>query len=214
MATATCFSVDPRPALVEFSLLEAWLASSSALQLPLHQIESQQQAKGREVQRLLLQAHLQHRGNGDVGAALQLEQPDGAGLYSHRRLSTRSLTTVFGTVELVRMGYSRQSGPSIFPLDKALALPARSFSYELQRRLVKAAVQNPFLESVQTIAELTGVSVSKRVWKRSYRMQLGTLTPSTNSQFHPNNRQCPFEGRLGRDERHSPSCRRCDRGER
>jgi hypothetical protein len=45
---------------------------------------------------------------------------------------------------------------------KALALPARSFSYELQRRLVKAAVQNPFLESVQTIAELTGVAVSKR----------------------------------------------------
>src|SRR5437773_1193994 len=140
MATATGFSADTRPALVEFSLLEAWLASSSALQLPLHQIESQQQAKGREVQRLLLQAHLQHRGNGDVGAALQLEQPDGAGLYSHRRLSTRSLTTVFGTVELVRMGYSRQSGPSIFPLDKALA----------------------FLESVQTIAELTGVAVSKR----------------------------------------------------
>src|SRR4030095_9685844 len=49
-----------------------------------------------------------------------------------------------------------------YPLDRALALPARSFSYELQRRLVKAAVQNPFLESVQTIAELTGVSVSKR----------------------------------------------------
>src|SRR5437016_1973708 len=161
MATATCFSVDPRPAFVEFSLLESWLASSSTLQLPLHQIESQQQAKGREVQRLLLQAHLQHRGNGDVGPALQLQQADGAVLYSHRRLSTRSLTTVFGTVELVRMGYSRPGAPSIFPLDKALALPARSFSYEFQGRLVKAAVQNPFLESVQTIAELTGVAVSK-----------------------------------------------------
>jgi hypothetical protein len=60
------------------------------------------------------------------------------------------------------MGYSRSGAPSIFPLDQALALPARSFSYELQRRLVKAAVQNPFLESVQTIAESTGVSVSKR----------------------------------------------------
>jgi hypothetical protein len=59
------------------------------------------------------------------------------------------------------MGYSRPGTPSIFPLDQALALPARSFSYELQRRLVKAAVQNPFLESVQTIAELTGVAVSK-----------------------------------------------------
>src|ERR1700692_757473 len=162
MTTATSLSADTRPAFVEFSLLESWLASSSALLLPLHLTESQQQAKGREVQRLLLQAHLLQRGSGDVGPALQLEQADGAVLYSHRRLSTRSLTTVFGTVELVRMGYSRPGAPSIFPLDQALALPARSFSYELQRRLVKAAVQNPFLESVQTIAELTGVSVSKR----------------------------------------------------
>jgi hypothetical protein len=162
MATATSFSADPTPASREFSLLESWLASSSALQLPLHQIESQQQARGREVQRLLLQAHLQQRGKGDMGPALQLELPDGEVLYSHRRLSDRSLTTVFGAVELVRMGYSRPGAPSIFPLDKALALPARSFSYELQRRLVKAAVQNPFLESVQTIAESTGVSVSKR----------------------------------------------------
>src|SRR5260370_29042681 len=60
------------------------------------------------------------------------------------------------------MGYSRPGAPSIFPLDRALALPARSFSYELQRRLVKAAVQNPFLEAVQSMAELTGDSVSKR----------------------------------------------------
>src|SRR5450755_2237230 len=162
MATATCFSADTRPAFVEFSLLESWLASSSALQLPLHHIESLQQAKGREVQRLLLQAHLQHRGNGDMGPALCLQQPNGTVLYSHRRLGARSLTTVFGTVELVRMGYSLPGAPSIFPLDRALALPARSFSYELQRRLVKAAVQNPFLESVQTIADLTGVVVSKR----------------------------------------------------
>jgi hypothetical protein len=162
MATATSFSADTSPAYIEFFQLEFWLASPSALQLPLHQIESLQQAKGREVQRLLLQAHLQHRGNGDVGSALQLRQRDSEVLYSHRRLGARSLTTVFGTVELVRMGYSRPGAPSIFPLDKAMALPARSFSYELQRRLIKAAVQNPFLESVQTIAELTGVAVSKR----------------------------------------------------
>jgi hypothetical protein len=166
MATASpcppCPS-DTTPAALEFALLQSWLASSGALQLPLHQIESPQQAQGREVQRLLLQAHWQHRGNGDVGPALLLQQQDGEMLYSHRRLGARSLTTIFGTVGLVRMGYSRPGGaPSIFPLDQALVLPARSFSYELQRRLVQAAVQNPFLESVQTIAELTGVSVSKR----------------------------------------------------
>lgn len=150
------------PAALEFASLEAWLASRRTLQLPLHQIESQQQIRGREVQRLLLQAHLQLRGDGDVGPALRVSQPDGAVLYTRRRLSTRSLKTIFGPVEIQRMGYCREGAPSIYPLDRALALPARSFSYELQRRLVKAAVQNPFLESVQTIAELTGVSVSKR----------------------------------------------------
>jgi hypothetical protein len=162
MTTATTASSRTTPAAVEFALLQSWLASGSALQLPLHEIECRQQEKGREVQRLLLQAHLRQRGNGDVGPALHLHQQDGKLLYSHRRLGARSLTTVFGTVELVRMGYSRPGVPGIFPLDRALTLPARSFSYELQRRLVKAAVQNPFLDSVQTIADLTGVSVSKR----------------------------------------------------
>jgi hypothetical protein len=162
MTIATIASPQTTPAAVEFALLQSWLASGSALQLSLHEIERQQQTRGREVQRLLLQAHLQQRGNGDVGPVLYLRQQNGELLYSHRRLGTRALTTVFGTVELVRMGYSRPGAPGIFPLDRALTLPARSFSYELQRRLVKAAVQNPFLDSVQTIADLTGVSVSKR----------------------------------------------------
>src|SRR5499433_453802 len=150
------------PAAREFALLEDWLASRCTLQLPLHQIESQQQTKGREVQRLLLQAHLQLRGDGDVGPALCVPQAASEALYTHRRLGARSLKTIFGPVEIHRMGYSCDGAPSIYPLDRALALPARSFSYELQRRLVKAAAQNPFLESVQTIAELTGVSISKR----------------------------------------------------
>lgn len=162
MDAATALPWNPSPAAVEFALLQSWLASSSALRLPLHHIESQQADKGREVQRLLLQNHLPQRGTSDVGPALLVQTGGEDLLYSHRRLGTRRLTTVFGAVELIRMGYSRPGLPSIFPLDQALALPARSFSYELQRRLVKAAAQNPFLESVQTIAELTGVSVSKR----------------------------------------------------
>src|SRR5215471_344400 len=155
-------AVFTTPAALEFASLETWLAFRHTLQLPLHQIESQQQIRGREVQRLLLQSHLQLRGDGDVGPALRVPQPGGELLYTHRRLGARSLKTIFGPVEIHRMGYCRTGAPSIYPLDRALALPARSFSYELQRRLVKAAVQNPFLESVQTITELTGVTVSKR----------------------------------------------------
>lgn len=108
------------PAAREFALLEKWLASCRALQLPLHQIEAQQQTKGREVQRLLLQAHLQLRGDGDVGPALCVPQADGEVLYTHRRLGTRQLKTIFGSVEIHRMGYSRDGAPSIYPLDRAL----------------------------------------------------------------------------------------------
>jgi len=162
MDIATAAPHPPSPAAVEFALLQSWLASSATLQLPLHAIEAQQSDKGREVLRLLLQAHLQQRGDGDVGPALLVQSGHEQLFYAHRRLGTRSLTTVFGAVEVTRMGYSRPGTPSLFPLDQALSLPGRSFSYELQRRLVKAAVQNPFLASVETIAELTGVSVSKR----------------------------------------------------
>jgi len=181
-------AVVTTPAAREFASLEAWLASRRTLQLPLHQIESQQQTKGREVQRLLLQAHLQLRGDGDVGPALCVLQATGEVLYTHRRLGTRGLKTIFGPVEIHRIGYSRDGSPSIYPLDRELALPARCFSYELQRRLVKAAVQSPFLESVQSIAESTGVSVSKR--------SLEEILPDAAQDFDAFYRQRPVAHRL------------------
>lgn len=157
------FAGDARShARQEFSSLEAWLSAPSTLQLPLYQIERQQQTKGREAQRLLLQAHLQRRGHGDVGPALCVQQGNDEVLYTHRRLGTRSLKTVFGPIVIVRMGYSHAGADSIYPLDGALALPARVFSYELQRRLVQATVQGTFQESIDGIADLTGLSVSKR----------------------------------------------------
>ena len=157
-----CTSGPALRAEIEFTQLEAWLASDQVLQQPLHQVERQQHTKGREVQRLLLQAHLERRGHGDGGPALRVQQGTGQVLYTHRRLSTRSLKTVFGPVQIVRMGYSRAGLDSIYPLDATLALPARVFSYELQRRLVQAAVQGPFQESLNGIADLSGLSVSKR----------------------------------------------------
>jgi hypothetical protein len=163
MSNAIHFTVPASPALVEFTLLESWLASAPAAQLPLHAIETEQHARGREVQRRLLQAHIEQRGHGDVGQALSVTGPDGfPHRYTHRRLSSRTITTIFGPVRIKRLGYSQPGAPSIYPLDQALALPARSFSYELQRRLVKAAALNPFQESVTTIAELTGIAVPKR----------------------------------------------------
>src|SRR5437016_2986022 len=148
------------PAQQEFSSLQAWLSAPRTLQLPLHQVECQQEQKGRALQRLLLQAHLQQRGPGDVGRALYVNQ-DGQKptLYSHRRLHTRVLKTIFGPIQIQRMGYCRAGTASIHPLDETLQLPARSFSYELQKRMVKAAVQGTFRETGERIAEITGAPV-------------------------------------------------------
>jgi hypothetical protein len=83
-------------------------------------------------------------------------------VYSHRRPHTRLLKTIFGPVQITRMSYSHPGAASIHPLDEVLQLPARSFSYELQKRIVKAAVQGTFRETRERIAEITGAPVHTR----------------------------------------------------
>lgn len=48
------------------------------------------------------------------------------------------------------------------PLDAQLGLPARCYSYELQRRLVLTAVHAPFDDAVRILSEMTGVAIPKR----------------------------------------------------
>jgi hypothetical protein len=144
--------------------VETWLFSKEAMALPLNDVEREQEKRSREAQRLLLQAHIQARGRGDVGMALKViatgEKPEAT--YAHRREHDRDLQTVFGAVQIKRQGYGRPGERSLHPLDEELDLPERTYSYELQRRLVKKAVQGPFDEAVEAIEEATGVTVPKR----------------------------------------------------
>ena len=55
--------------------LESWLASDDAKQLPEHQVEEVTRERGRELLRLLLQAHFHKRGTGNVGPALHCQSP-------------------------------------------------------------------------------------------------------------------------------------------
>src|SRR5438093_9616271 len=133
------------------------------MSLPLDEIEREQENRGREVQRLMLQAHIQARGVGDVGPAIEVLQSDGKLIQlGNRREHECSQKTIFGEVEVNRLGYSRAEMPSVHPLDKDLALPEDSYSYGLHRPLVKAAVQGPFDEGIERVEESTGVVVPKR----------------------------------------------------
>lgn len=149
-------------ALEAFTELEAFLARSARAHAGLPELERESERRGREVCRLALQAHLDARSPGDVGPALVLGGPDGPVRLTHKRLHTRRLLTIFGEVSVTRMGYGARGQPSLHPLDAELCLPGRTYSYEICRRLTKAAVCGPFAEAISIIAEMTGVRVPMR----------------------------------------------------
>lgn len=150
-------------ALEAFWDLERWLDSTSSQAMRLDGVERQCQRQGREVLRLAFQAHIDARGAGDVGVALTVTTPDGPLRYARKRSHTRRLVTLFGAVSITRTGYGRRGRASIHPLDARLGLPARCYSYELQRRLVTAAVLGPFDDAVAIVADTTGVAIPKRI---------------------------------------------------
>jgi hypothetical protein len=149
-------------ALEAFSALERWLDAPATQQLALGHVERECERQGRELLRRLLQDHVHARGDGDVGAALEVRTPEGVLRYARKRSHTRRHVTLFGEITITRIGYGRPGHASIHPLDAELALPARCYSYELQRRLVTAAVHAPFDDAVRLLAEATGVAIPKR----------------------------------------------------
>jgi Flavin-binding monooxygenase-like len=172
-AVAVALPVAPHVATVrnlaharqEFHALETWLMSDESCQRPRHEVEREQERRGREIQRLLLEAHVAQRGTGDVGPAVEVgttESPGEPMLHPHRRLDPYHPQTIFGEITVERTGYCRPGAAAVHPLDDYLQLPRRSFSYELHRRLIQAAVQGPFAEATARVAEATGVVIPKR----------------------------------------------------
>ena len=142
--------------------LEGWLLSSEVLGLPIHDVEREQMVKGREVMRLLLQAHIRARGRGDVGPAVSVGEGTDVVFLNHRRETARDLRSVFGAVEVNRLGYGRPGEQSVHPLDESLQLGQRSYSYETKRLYVHEAAKGPYAEGTATVNERTGLQASKR----------------------------------------------------
>jgi len=170
--------VNFAPARFAQRQLEDWLCSEQAKRMPAHQVEEEVLTQGREILRLLLEAHFRERGTGDVGPAVCLRPappedatapesraasgPGGSGLLPAKRWHERTLKTVVGPVTIARTAYGAPGQASIHPLDGAAELPAQSFSYPLQARLVRAAVQGPYAEATANVERATGAHVSKR----------------------------------------------------
>ena len=122
----------------EFGNITTFLSSSEATSLTHSDLERELEAKGRELMRKLLQAHLDLRGPGEAVGPVH----DASGeTRAREQRHERELETIFGTVTVSRTGYGAEGKSSLHPLDGALNLPVEKYSHEVRRRVAIEAAK-------------------------------------------------------------------------
>jgi hypothetical protein len=160
MSALPCPVADPFAAADQaYAKISQFLGSEEAHQVKHSDLERQLEGMGRELMRKLLQAHLDLRQPGKAVGPVR----DAAGTtLTPTPGHTRSLESIFGTVEVTRTGYRAEDKPSLHRLDAALNLPPEKYSLEVRRRVAIEAAKGGFDEGVQTLEEFTGAHVPKR----------------------------------------------------
>ena len=142
-----------------FAQLIEFLRSSHSRALSHTELEAALSERGRELLRVLFQAHVDSRGPGPAGAPVCGAE----GVQrSEQRLHERGLSTVFGEVRVKRLGYGAPGVASLHPLDAQLNLPAGEYSLGVRRLAAEQAAQVSFEATVQALAQHTGKTLGKR----------------------------------------------------
>ena len=149
-----------------FTALVEELQSAEAAVLTACELEDLLAERGREVQRQLLQDHLDLRATREERAA----RPDhlaatGADGVTRTRLEAghhRLLATLFGTVQVTRCAWRRPGAPNLCPADAALSLPAPRCSHALARLAAVEAARGSFETAHAAITRRCGPVIGKR----------------------------------------------------
>lgn len=142
-----------------FFQLTELLSNSHTKKMWLSEVESIVNNEGRELLRCLLQAHADERGLCDIGNFV--EGSDGM-VRTHKRIRKRQIKTLFGTINIKRMGYSSRGNNSLFPKDGLLNLPKTAYSFGIQKLVSIEAIKGSFEQSVESIETMIGIKISKR----------------------------------------------------
>lgn len=135
------------------------LQSPARQHMGMSDLEKLLQAEGSQLLRELLQGHMDLRSLGRVEETVT--GADGVGRRDRHRRS-RTVNTVFGTVELNRERFHETGSPGLAPLDAELNLPPERASLELRRRVARLAAKMSFDDVVDEIRETTGTKLAKR----------------------------------------------------
>jgi hypothetical protein len=144
-----------------FAQAEGWLAGPEAAGLDHAAVEEQLAARGREIQRLLLQDHLDARAAAEPRRA-QVTGPDGICRRRAEPGHARPLASVFGPVRVTRIAYRAPGSPSVHPADAELNLPAGKHSHGLSREVAAAAARGSFAQACADITRQSGCKLGTR----------------------------------------------------
>ena len=141
------------------AVMEKRLSSPDMMGAEHGELESYVMAEGRELQRLLLQAHLELR------AARELRvRVTGADRVQRTttRSSKRPLTTLVGGVDIPRTAYQARDVNGLHPIDGALNLPPTVYSHGVERFVAEHAAIMSFDDVRSELLSHTGARVPKR----------------------------------------------------
>ncbi len=144
----------------DFEEMLCWLEGSESAALTHAELEDQVERRGREVQRLMLQDHL------DLRALREERLPvvDAEGIR-HANVEpghSRHLSTVMGTVNVRRIAYRRVGASNLHLADATLNLPTELHSHGLRRLAAIESTRGSFDDAAEAIERSTGVTVAKR----------------------------------------------------
>jgi len=144
-----------------FAQAEEWLSGDEAAGLEHAVLEEQLEVRGREIQRRLLQDHL------DLRAAREQRRervtgPDGTGRTRAEAGHTRPLATVFGPVTVSRIAYRAPGAGNVHLADAELNLPPGKHSHGLSKRVAALAARGSFEQACAGITGQTGSRLGKR----------------------------------------------------
>ncbi|MHB1510735.1 MAG: ISKra4 family transposase [Acidimicrobiales bacterium] len=147
------------PVRQSFEETICWLEGTESASLTHAELEDQVERRGREVQRLMLQDHLDLR-------ALREERVravDATGIvHANVEPARRRLSTVVGTVVFERLACRHLGASNLYPADAVLNLPVELHSHGLRRLAAIESTRGSFDDAAAAIERSTGVSVAKR----------------------------------------------------
>ncbi|HEV2242874.1 MAG TPA: ISKra4 family transposase, partial [Streptosporangiaceae bacterium] len=168
----------------EFGEIKEWLGGAHAAELDHAGLEEQIALRIREVQRLLLQEHL------DLRAAREQRRddvtgPDGLARTRAEHGHSRLLATTLGQVRVTRIAYRAPGAPNVHPADAQLNLPPEKHSHGLCRQVATGAARSSIGPACAAVSQATGVRIGTRQAQQIIRAAAADFDAFYAGREHP-----------------------------